>query len=355
MRRAERVLVFADQPDWHVRSLVRAFRSAGAECAVAGLGAAGFAIGEDGRFDLPGVQGELPDLVFVKGIAAGSFEQVTLRLGLLHALGSVGVTVVNTARAIERCVDKSATSFVLAEAGVPTPPAWASQSPEQAAAILARATAAGHELVLKPLFGAQGRGLRRLRAGDSLPPPDEVQGVYYLQRFVTVDGKGWRDWRVVVSGGKGLRGPQSTGILAGRRDLIEGASLNSAPHTGIGRGMKVGKEEIVALVVALERYLKLDHEKEIAGWNEKARWLASQLQGIQGLTADYAVNTKGYADVDLSWDESVIPITHDELRRRLLAGSPRMTYDGTTVRVRQLDDAEITLVARRLREVFEAI
>jgi len=204
MRRAERVLVFADQPDWHVRSLVRAFRSAGAECAAAGLGAAGFAIGEDGRFDLPGVQGELPNLVFVKGIAAGSFEQVTMRLGLLHALGSVGVTTVNTARAIERCVDKSATSFVLAEAGVPTPPAWASQSPEQAAAILERETAAGHELVLKPLFGAQGRGLRRLRADDSLPPPDEVQGVYYLQRFVTVDGKGWRDWRVLVSGGRAV-------------------------------------------------------------------------------------------------------------------------------------------------------
>jgi L-seryl-tRNA(Ser) seleniumtransferase len=160
---------------------------------------------------------------------------------------------------------------------------------------------------------------------------------------------------VVVSGGKGLRGPQSTGILAGRRDLIEAAALNSAPHTGIGRGMKVGKEEIVALVVALERYLKLDHEKEIAGWNEKARRLAGELQGIRGLRAEYAVNTKGYADVDLSWDESVIPLTHDELRRRLLAGSPRMTYDGTTVRVRQLDDAELILVARRLREVFEAI
>lgn len=160
---------------------------------------------------------------------------------------------------------------------------------------------------------------------------------------------------VVVSGGKGLRGPQSAGILAGRKDLIEAAALNAAPHTGIGRGMKVGKEETVALVVALERYLKLDHEKEIADWGEKARWLASQLQGIRGLSAEYAVNTKGYADVDLSWDEAVIPLTHDELRRRLLAGSPRIAYDGTTIRVRQLDEAELTLVARRLRELFESL
>jgi L-seryl-tRNA(Ser) seleniumtransferase len=157
---------------------------------------------------------------------------------------------------------------------------------------------------------------------------------------------------VVVSGGKGLLGPQSTGILAGRRDLIEAAALNDAHNGNIGRGMKVGKEEIVALVVALERYTKLDHEREIERWNERARWLASELQGIRGLQAEYAVNAKGYADVDLTWDETLFPFDHAELRRRLLAGSPSMTYDGTTVRVRQLDDAEIVLVARRLREDF---
>ena len=79
--------------------------------------------------------------------------------------------------------------------------------------------------------------------------------------------------------------------------------------------------------MALERYLKLDHQKEIDGWNEKARWLASQLQGIRGLDAQYAINTKGYADVDLSWDESIIPITHDELRP---AFSPEVPGSSTT-------------------------
>lgn len=160
---------------------------------------------------------------------------------------------------------------------------------------------------------------------------------------------------VVVSGGKGLRGPQSTGILAGRKDLIEAASLNAAPHGNIGRGMKVGKEEIVALVVAVEAYVKRDHQKDIETWNERARWLAAELQGIGGLTAEYAVNTKGYADVALSWDESIIPVTHAELRERLMSGEPRMTYDGTTVRVRQLTDAEVRVVAARLRSVFAEI
>ena len=123
-----------------------------------------------------------------------------------------------------------------------------------------------------------------------------------------------------------------------RRDETWSASevtgyVPTGGREGIGRGMKVGKEEIIALIVALERYLKLDHEKEIEEWNAKARRLASRLQGIRGLDAEYAINTKGYADVDLSWDEHVIRLTHDELRRRLLEGSPRIAYDGTTVRV----------------------
>jgi len=160
---------------------------------------------------------------------------------------------------------------------------------------------------------------------------------------------------VVISGGKGLRGPQSTGILAGRKDLIEAARLNASPNGNIGRGMKVGKEEVVALVVALEAYVDHDHDRDLQRWSLQARRLANELQGIPGVTAEYAVNTKGYADVDLSWDESVIPLTHAELRERLMAGTPRMTYDGTTVRVRQLTDAEISVVARTLREVFESL
>ena len=160
---------------------------------------------------------------------------------------------------------------------------------------------------------------------------------------------------VVVSGGKGLRGPQSTGILAGRKDLIEAARLNASPNGNIGRGMKVGKEEIIALVVALETYVEHDHAQDIEIWSERAKWLANELQGIPGVTAEYAVNTKGYADVDLSWDEAVIPLTHAQLRERLMAGEPRMTYDGTTVRVRQLSDAELHLVARTLRGLFESL
>jgi RimK family alpha-L-glutamate ligase len=143
----------------------------------------------------------LPDAILVRDMAGGSFEAVTLRLGVLHAAGEAGVLVWNDARAIERCVDKSMTSFLLARAGIPTPPAWAVESRDAAAAIVAR-EAAGFPLVLKPLFGSQGRGLRLVRGPDDLPEPAAVRGVYYLQRFVGVDRDGFRDFRLLVSRGR---------------------------------------------------------------------------------------------------------------------------------------------------------
>ncbi len=156
----------------------------------------------------------------------------------------------------------------------------------------------------------------------------------------------------MISGGKGILGPQSTGILAGRRDLIEAARLQNSPNDYIGRGLKVGKEEIIALVVALERAVSIDQEAEVAHWNDRARWVAEQLQDIPGVDAHFELNNGGYADVDLSWDESVIGMDAPEFKRRLREGSPRILYDGTTVRTRQLRAGEERLVVQRLREVF---
>ncbi len=172
---------------------------------------------------------------------------------------------------------------------------------------------------------------------------------------------------VVISGGKAIAGPQSTGILAGRKDLIAAAALNASPNEGIGRGMKVGKEEIVALVVALERFIGQDRAALSDEWNARARWLANQLQGIPGLEVEYALNTAEYADVDLRWDEAVIPLTRDDFRQRMKEGDPRIeigvvimgSVGGTawnaTVRTRLLRGGEEVLVARRLRNMFEGV
>ena len=139
--------------------------------------------------------------MLVRTLENGSFEAVTKRLGVLHALGDLGVVVWNEARAIERCVDKSMTSFLLARRGIPTPPTWTLESPEAARVVAERETPKG-PLVLKPLFGAQGKGLRLIRAPDDLPAPEAVAGVYYLQRFQPVDGEGFRDFRLFVVRGR---------------------------------------------------------------------------------------------------------------------------------------------------------
>ncbi len=196
-----RVAIMTDQPGWHGAQLRRAFKARGvatryvdlAQCRI-DLGAATHGL------VLPGFERRLPDGVFVRGITAGTLEQITLRLDFLHAMQEIGIAVHNDAGAIERSVDKARTSLLLRRAGVPTPPTWVCESAVQARAVLMRETAPGHELVVKPLFGSQGKGLLRLAAGADIPPADAYGGVWYLQRFVPgIDGH-WQDWRVLVAG-----------------------------------------------------------------------------------------------------------------------------------------------------------
>lgn len=201
-----RVAIFTDETGWHTRQVQQALRVRGAEGRCVDLA--------DCRIDttatwhglvIPGYGRELPDAALVRGIAGGSFEQVTVRLGVLHALRELGVPVYNDARAIERSVDKSMTSLLLHAAGIPTPPTWAMESPAQAQRLVTRESAAGHALVLKPLFGSQGKGLQRVGCVDGahvpLPSLKGYGGLAYLQRYVESPGF---DWRVLVVGGRAV-------------------------------------------------------------------------------------------------------------------------------------------------------
>src|SRR5690349_4980146 len=102
--------------------MLRAFASRGTQPAAVLLAACDFDTTRPFGLSIPGFEDALPNAAFVRAIAAGSFEEVTRRLGVLHALREIGVPVWNDACAIERCVDKSTTSFLLARAGLPTPP-----------------------------------------------------------------------------------------------------------------------------------------------------------------------------------------------------------------------------------------
>ena len=98
---------------------------------------------------------------------------------------------------------------------------------------------------------------------------------------------------VVFSGGKAIRGPQSTGLVLGRSDLVEAVRQNANPFTAIGRGMKVGKEEIVGLLAAVELFLATDEEEELTGWRRDLESIAAVLNTIDGVRAE--VGSKGYA------------------------------------------------------------
>jgi RimK family alpha-L-glutamate ligase len=206
-----RVAIMTDETGWHTRQLQRALRERGAEgrcidLARCHVDTAAHAHG----LVLPGFGAKLPDAVIVRGIAGGSFEQVTKRLGVLHMLRELGVPVYNDARCIERSVDKSMTSLLLHAAGVRTPPTWAMESLDAAQARVRREAAAGHALVLKPLFGSQGHGLVRVGrvGGRDVPLPPLAGkgsphgGLAYLQRFVTPVATPGFDWRVLVIGGR---------------------------------------------------------------------------------------------------------------------------------------------------------
>ena len=118
-----RIALFLEEEsgNWHVRRLAEALRARGADVVISSLPRCAFDTQLASGIHIPGFDGQLPDAVFVRSISQGTLEQITFRLGILHALRESGVRVWNDARAIERCVDKSATTFLLHKAGIPTP------------------------------------------------------------------------------------------------------------------------------------------------------------------------------------------------------------------------------------------
>ena len=200
-----RIPVFTDDPGWHGKRLQEAFAARGYEAVFVSLKDCALRLGSGEQAVLiPGFEQALPAGVFVRGVPGGTLQRVIARLDILHALEMLGVTVYNAGHAVERTVDKAMTSFLLHLNGVPTPPTWVCESRHQAREVYLRETMAGHELVIKPLFGSQGQGIRRLTADTTLPVPLEqyVDGLYYLQRYIDSGEGAWHDHRVFVIRGR---------------------------------------------------------------------------------------------------------------------------------------------------------
>jgi tetrahydromethanopterin:alpha-L-glutamate ligase len=231
-----RVAIMTDETGWHTRQLQSALRERGAVGRCVDLADCRIATTSSWHgLVIPGFGQELPDAALVRGIAGGTFEQVTKRLGVLHALRELGVPVYNDARAIERSVDKAMTSLLLHAAGIPTPPTWATESAAQAQRIAMREGAAGHALVLKPLFGSQGKGLQLVGTVDgvhhAVPALTKDFGALaYLQRFIPPLTDPGFDWRVLVVGGRAVTAMRrvSTHWV---HNVAQGAMCHAAPLT----------------------------------------------------------------------------------------------------------------------------
>jgi tetrahydromethanopterin:alpha-L-glutamate ligase len=198
-----RILIVSDNSDTRSKGLAKSLRRRGAMVVTAPLAAVAFDTERPAGLAIPGFGQRLPDAVLVRSIAAGSFEAITRRLGVLHAFGRLSVPVWNSAPAIERCVDKSMTTFLLKNAGLPTPPTFAVEG-RAAAEEIATRELAKTPLVLKPLFGAQGRGIRMINSVFDLPATEEVSDVYYLQHYVPRAGPPFRDFRIFVCAGEAV-------------------------------------------------------------------------------------------------------------------------------------------------------
>jgi uncharacterized pyridoxal phosphate-dependent enzyme len=166
---------------------------------------------------------------------------------------------------------------------------------------------------------------------------------------------------VTFSGGKGLRGPQSAGLLLGRQDLIAAARLNGPPNSDtIGRGMKVNKEEYLGMMVAIEQYVKMDHAAEWREWEKRVKVVADSVGPVHGVKTETFVPEIANAvpHLRITWDPSAVKITADEAVKRLRDGDPSIELrpgakDGLEVAVWMLQPGEAQIVARRIREVLK--
>lgn len=166
---------------------------------------------------------------------------------------------------------------------------------------------------------------------------------------------------VAFSGGKALRGPQCSGLLLGRRDLVEAASLNNAPHSdSIGRGCKVGKEEIIGLLTAVELYMRRDHEADRRRWTAIIDKWDDALETVPQLTLKRQGPENAGREVpylSLDWSDAEKGLTREAYVKRLREGEPRIelwpTRDrGLCVTPFMLDPGEEIIVGRRLVEAF---
>ena len=165
---------------------------------------------------------------------------------------------------------------------------------------------------------------------------------------------------VAYSGGKCLRGPQASGLVLGKKSLLQAAFMNGAPHHGLGRPMKAGKEEIMGLLAAVEQWVVRDHDAEWSEWERRMRVIADAVTPFESVTT--SISQPGRSNVApvlaIEWNAASLGHSAEEVRHALLEGTPRIfasaSQTGITVNPCTMEDGEDEIVARRLSGILSA-
>ncbi len=220
-----KIAIFNDTHGWHSQQLVDALAPLGVAAVLTDLADCRIDLDQPTGLLIPGFEDALPAAAMVRGIAPGSLEQITLRMDVLHTLAELNVPVFNPASAIEHTVDKARTSLRLHLAGINTPKTWACENTAMAREIAHQQFKTGHQLVMKPLFGCQGKGVVKITSLAEFDAQVAVGDAFYLQQYIESMGSDsidfprngdtssntnqssltpliWQDWRLMVVDGE---------------------------------------------------------------------------------------------------------------------------------------------------------
>jgi D-glucosaminate-6-phosphate ammonia-lyase len=305
-----------------------AFVTAGASAALC-LATCAVTAGKD-----PAKMNQLPDLT---GMKSEIIIQKAHRNSYDHAFRMVGVKLVDvtTAEEVRRAINEKTAAL----------------------AMVLSHNSLGHKVELGEMISLAHAAKLPL----ILDSAAEVPPAANLKKFVSMGTD-----LVAFSGGKNLRGPQCSGLLMGRKDLVEAAYANSSPNNHFARIAKIGKEEIVGLLVAVEMALQKDEDKQRQEWTAMLNRVADRLKKVPGVRTEFIPNLDYSHSPRLSvqWDEAARNLTLDRMVQQLREGTPsieasdmtkfRPAWKGLGIFPYNLERGEELIVANRVAEILTA-
>jgi ribosomal protein S6--L-glutamate ligase len=257
-----RIAILSRGDGWHVQDLIRAAGEAG--CRAAAL---------DFRTLHSKSFSGTWDAVLVRTMPAGSLEQIVFRMDLLHGASAAGLNVWNPPRALETCVDKFLTTTRLEQSGLPTPKTFACQTTSEAMFVWEDL---GGDVVVKPLFGSEGRGMVRITERELLwrtaQAIEQLQGVIYLQQFVRHPG--W-DVRAFVLNGRLLASMSRSHPTDWRTNVAQGGCAEQYDLDAAGRELAIRATEVLGA-----RYAGVDLLRTPEG-----EWTVIEVNAVPGWKA----------------------------------------------------------------------